>query len=167
MTQERIIVPVLGIESAAQFWMEIVQPNFLRFHNDPTAREAFNLCSSLWHLIDWVVKDDRTNPTSSSIYDLRKQFESQCPALSILHDVTTVSKHGELSKPRGTVKSTTASIQGVNFYFGAIGPVSEHPATYTVQLESGEEISLIVLVTAAYQFWEAFFQTTCKIAKII
>lgn len=159
MAQEKTIVPVLGIESAPQFWMEIVQPNFLRFHSDPTAREAFNLCSSLWHLIDWIEKDERTNPTRSSIYDLRKQFEGQCPALSILHDITTVSKHGELSKPRGPVASTKASIQGVNFYFSALGPVSEHQATYTVHLESGEEILLNELITSAYQFWEAFFKS--------
>lgn len=165
MNSSKPIAPVLGIESAAQFWMEIVQPNFLRFHSDPTAREAFNLCSSLWHLIDWVEKDWRTNPNSLSLYELRTQFESICPALSAIHDITTVSKHGSISKVRGGVSSSTAEIQGVNFYFSEFGPVSEHPATYTVHLENGENLSLHALIAVAYQFWDSFFRQPVQTVK--
>jgi hypothetical protein len=158
MSTNKSIVPVLGIESAAQFWMEIAQPNFLRFHNDPTAREAFNLCSSLWHLIDWVQIDHRTNPQNLSLRELRKQFETECTALSALHDITTVSKHGTIEKPRGIVSSSKANIQGVNFYFSSLGPVSEHPASYTIQLANGQEVLLHELLASAYSFWDKFFR---------
>lgn len=162
MTSSKPIAPVLGIESAAQFWMEIVQPNFLRFHSDPTAREAFNLCSSLWHLIDWVEKDGRTNPSNLTLHELRIQFEHSCPALSAIHDITTVSKHAAISKTRGSVRSSTAEVRGVNFYFSKLGPVSEHPAAYTVHLENGEKLSLHELIAAAYNFWDVFFKLPVK-----
>lgn len=165
MPESKTIPTVLGIESAAQFWMEIVQPNFLRFQSDPTAREAFNLCSSLWHIIDWIEKDWRTNTEKLSLHELRTQFESSCPALSALHDITTVSKHGSLSKSRGNVIFSTAEIQGVNFYFSKLGPVSEHPAAYTVHFENGETLSLHDLIATAYTFWDSYFKPPALINK--
>ena len=158
MSKEKFITPILGIESAAQYWMEIVQPNFLRFNSEPTAREAFNLCSSLWHLIDWVEKDFRTNPNRLSLGDLRNQFEIKCSALSALHDIATNSKHGGVSRPRSSIVSTKAIIDSVNFYFGSSGSISEHSANYIIELSNGDQVMLHKLVEGAYLFWSNYFK---------
>lgn len=152
--------PVLGIQFAAQFWMEVVQPNGIQFRSNPTptAREAFNLCSSLWHMIDWVTVDPRTNPDGKHISEVRKELEATCPALSVLHDITTLSKHASLSKPRGPVASSEAVLVGATFYFGPGGPVSEHPAEYVVTLENGKQFKLSDLLAEAFAFWEDYFR---------
>ena len=61
---------VLGIESPAQYWQEVVRPNALHYRQHPTAREAFNLAASLWHLVDWIFEDPRLNPQCQQKSDL-------------------------------------------------------------------------------------------------
>jgi hypothetical protein len=48
------VTEVLGITCAGHFLQEVVLPNAVHYRQHPTAREAFNLAASPWHLIDWV-----------------------------------------------------------------------------------------------------------------
>ena len=148
---------VLGIGSAAQYWMEIVLPNAVRFRTHPAALEAFNICSSIWHQIDWIANDPSTNPTSETLTALRVKFEAECPSLSVFHDITTLSKHKVISRPRAGLVETKVEFLGATFHFGGEEPLSEHPSKYTVVLESGDEIDLGELVEAALRYWRAFF----------
>ena len=91
---------VLGIESPAQYWQEVVVPNALHYRQHPTAREAFNLAASLWHLIDWVFEDPRLNPQCQQKSDLQATLRQQCPALGVMHDITTLYKHARITKPQ-------------------------------------------------------------------
>jgi hypothetical protein len=72
---------VLGVSSPAQYWQEVVLPNALHYRQHPTAREAFNLAASLWHLIDWIFEDRRLNPQYQQKSDLQATLRQQCPAL--------------------------------------------------------------------------------------
>ena len=129
---------VLRIESPAQYWQEVVLPNALHYRQHPTAREAFNLAASLWHLIGWIFEDPRLNPQRQQKSDLQATLRQQCPALGVMHDITTLYKHARMTKPQGKVAATDVEMLGATFYFGPGGPVSEHPAEYVVTLEGGE-----------------------------
>ena len=149
---------VLGIESPAQYWQEVVLPNALHYRQHPTAREAFNLAASLWHLIDWIFEDRRLNPQYQQKSDLQATLRQQCPALGGMHDITTLYKHARMTKPRGKVAATDVEMLGATFYFGPGGPVSEHPAEYIVTLEGGEQRPLSELFEEALRFWDGYFR---------
>lgn len=103
---------VLGIESPAQYWQEVVLPNALHYRQHPTAREAFNLAASLWHLIDWIFEDPRLNPQCQQKSDLQATLRQQCPALGVMHDITTLYKHARMTKPQGKVAATDVEMLG-------------------------------------------------------
>lgn len=149
---------VLGIESPGQYWQEVVLPNVLHYRQHPTAREAFNLAASLWHLIDWVFEDPRLNLQHQQKSDLQVAFRQQCAALGVMHDITTLYKHARMTKPQGKVASTDVEMLGATFYFGPGGPVSEHPAEYVVTLEGGEQRPLNELFDEALRFWDSYFR---------
>jgi hypothetical protein len=50
-------------------------------------------------------------------------------------------------------------IDGVSFYFGSSGPVSEHSANYIIELSNGDQVMLHKLVEDAYLFWNNYFKT--------
>lgn len=154
--------PIFGISYAAQFWMEIVQTNFVSFSKHPTAKEAFNMCSSLWHVVDWITKDTNINKSGKSISDIRQILESQCHSLSLMHDITTLSKHASLTRQRGNISSINVEILGATFHFGPGGPISEHPANYKLVFDDGSTSYLQEEIVKCMQFWENFFkqQTT-------
>jgi hypothetical protein len=149
---------VLGIESPAQYWQEVVLPNALHYRQHPTAREAFNLAASLWHLIDWIFEDPRLNPQRQQKSDLQATLRQQCPALGVMHDITTLYKHARMTKPQGKVAATDMEMLGATFYFGPGGPVSEHPAENVVTLEVGEQRLLSKLFDEALKFWDSYFR---------
>lgn len=150
--------PIFGISYAAQFFMEIVQTNFVSFSNHPTAKEAFNMCSSLWHLIDWITQDTTINKSGKSITEIRQILEPKCPSLSLMHDITTLSKHASLSRPRGNIVSTDAEFLGAIFHFGPSGPISEHPAKYKLTFDDGSTCYLHDEILKCMQFWEGFLK---------
>jgi hypothetical protein len=149
---------ILGIESPAQYWQEVVLPNALHYRQHPTAREAFNLAASLWHLIDWIFEDPRLNPQRQQKSDLQATLRQQCPALGVMHDITTLYKHARMTRPQGNVMATDVEMLGATFYFGPGGPVSEHPAEYVVTLEGGEQRPLNELFDEALKFWDSYFR---------
>ena len=152
---------VLGIESPAQYWQEVVRPNALHYRQHPTAREAFNLAASLWHLIDWAFEDQRLksrNLDKKDLQALQATFRQQCPALGVMHDITTLYKHARVSAPLGKVATMNVEMLGATFYFGPGGPVSEHPAEYIVTLEGGEQRPLNELFEEALRFWDGYFR---------
>jgi hypothetical protein len=148
---------VLGIESPAQYWQEVVFPNALHYRQHPTAREAFNLAASLWHLIDWIFEDPRLNPQCQQKSEFQAALRQQCWALGVMHDITTLYKHARITKPQGEVAATDVEVLGVTFYFGPGGPVSEHPAEYIVTLGGGEQRPLNELFDEALRFWQSYF----------
>ena len=152
------VTEVLGIISAGHFWQEVVRPNALHYRQHPTAREAFNLAASLWHLIDWIFEDPRLNPQCQQKSDLQATLRQQCPALGVMHDITTLYKHARITKPQGKVAATDVEMLGATFYFGPGGPVSEHPAEYIVTLEGGEQRPLNELFEEALRFWDGYFR---------
>ena len=98
-------------------------PNALHYRQHPTAREAFNLAASLWHLIDWIFEDPRLNPQRQQKSALQATLHQQCPALGVMHDITTLYKHARITKPQGKVAATDVEMLGATFYFGPGGPV--------------------------------------------
>ena len=156
-------ISILGIQRAAQFWMEVVQPNYVSYSQHPTAKEAFNICSSLWHLIEWVKADTTINISTKSLTAIRQILEPQCPSLKIIGDITNLSKHVILTKPQMTdLTSGDAELLGATFHFGPSGLISEHPANYKLIFADGSIHYLHEEVIKCMKFWESFFkqQTT-------
>jgi hypothetical protein len=152
------VTEVLGITCAGHFWQEVVLPNAVHYRQHPTAREAFNLAASLWHLIDWVFEDPRLNSQHQEKKALQTNLRQQCPALGVMHDITTLYKHARMTRPQGNVMATDVEMLGATFYFGPGGPVSEHPGEYVVTLEGGEQRPLNELFDEALKFWDGYFR---------
>lgn len=157
---------VLGVSNPAQYWQEVVLPNALHYRQHPTAREAFNLAASLWHLIDWVFEAPSLNSPHQEKKNLQATLRQQCPALGVMHDITTLYKHARMTKPQGNVTATDVEMLGATLYFGPGGPVSEHPAEYIVALEGGEQRPLNELFEEALRFWEGYFRADAAVRQV-
>lgn len=153
---------VLGIGGAVHYWLEVVQLNWVDFSQRPTPRTAFNLATSLWHLIEWVAADPTTNCGSNDARKLQDHLVAQCPALGVMHDIATGFKHWRVSTPRGGVEDSHLELLGATLVFGAGGPMSENAAQFTVNLSDGQDVPLQPLFVAALQFWQQYLSSSRK-----
>lgn len=92
------MTPQLGIVNSYNYWLEVIQPNWLNFSQRPSARKAFNLAASLWHVIEWIVQDKRHEHFGCSLKAVREYFIENCPDLAAMHDIATKGKHYTVSK---------------------------------------------------------------------
>lgn len=174
-----MLTNILGIGSPAHYWQEIIQPNRINFLKTPTAREAYNYCSSLWHVIDWLKEDLKYNPNNLAMENFRSTFLNQCPSLGVMHDIVTLAKHQKMSRSKGGLKSCTPNYEEAIFYAKTKTPVpkgmppnlpqlilsgeieelvSEHPSSYTIILENGVETTLHEQANISYEFWAKYFK---------
>lgn len=151
---------VFGITGAYQFWSEVVAPNYFKYCEFPAAKEAFNICTSIHHLLDWIQSDANLNQSQLSLTKTRAYFYELCPNLKIIGDISNYSKHCVLtSKPISSATSSTAHIQGVGFYFTRLGPFSDHPAIYEIELIDGSKVMLNLILNQVIDFWDNFFKS--------
>lgn len=151
---------VFGITCAYQFWSEVVAPTYFQYCEFPAAKEAFNICTSIHHLLDWIQSDVTINKTNLQINDIREYFYALCPNLRIIADISNYSKHCVLtSKRKSTATSSTAHIQGMKFYFTRLGPFSDHPARYEIELIDGSKVELFLILNEVIDFWDNFFKS--------
>lgn len=149
---------VLGVLNASNYWDELAFPNWISFTENMSARNAFNLAYSLWHILDWISLDKRHGFSGTSLGDIRGVFEKEFPLLGVVHDVATLGKHATVSRPRGGVIGITASITGAVLYFGPGGPRSEHPSDFTVTFSDGSTMPLLEIFKGAVEYWDRYFK---------
>lgn len=151
---------VLGIQNAFHYWQEIVQPNAIEYGRTRSARSAFNLATSLWHLQEWVVvqmnPDVSKKELESEKSKLMQALLQQCPELGVLHDIATASKHGMVSRPKGDVAASSAEITAVHFCFAESQPVTEHAAEMLIELKDGSVKKLEQVLGAAFNYWNHY-----------
>jgi hypothetical protein len=54
----------LGLNSAKQFWSEVVLPDYDQFTKSHSARDAVHVALSAWHLHDWVFWEQLPSSTN-------------------------------------------------------------------------------------------------------
>jgi hypothetical protein len=148
----------LGVLNSYNYWDELAFPNWIAFTKNPSARNAFNLAYTLWHVLDWISLDRRHGFSGASMQDIRDFFEGDFPMLGVIHDVATLGKHARVTRPRGGVVGITASITGAVVYFGPSGPRSEHPSEFTVKFNDGSTSSLFEVFQGAVEYWDKYFR---------
>ena len=147
-----------GIVNAYNYWIEIIQPNWINYENAPTPRTALNLASSLWSVIDWIKHDPVHGMQDLEPEKIRKHFQEKCMALGIAHDLGTHGKHYTISRPRGAATVANNEPTGTIFCFNTpFGPVSEHTADFSVVLEGGTQLPLNQNIREVMDFWHSYF----------
>jgi hypothetical protein len=90
----------IGVTSAAQFWREVVLPDYDQFAGSPTARDAVHAAVTAWHLHDWVWREQ---PNYANNRDLLRRFQNKlianCPQIRLLWVSTEKAKHRDLYRP--------------------------------------------------------------------
>ncbi|MFC7513577.1 hypothetical protein ACFQUU_01020 [Herbaspirillum sp. GCM10030257] len=147
-----------GIVNAYNYWIEVIQPNWVNFENTPTPRTAFNLATSLWSVMDWIRHDPVHGMQQLKIEEIRQHFQGKCPALGIVHDLGTHGKHYTVRAPRGAASVDAGELTGAVFCFSTpYGPISEQTADFAVVLDEGEQVSLHEIFRQAMNFWHSYF----------
>lgn len=148
----------LGIVNAYNYWIEVIQPNWINFENTPTPRTAFNLANSLWSVIEWINHDPAHGMPHLKPREIQNQFQEKCPVLGIIHDLITHGKHYTVSTPRGAATIIPRELTGAIFCFNTpFGPVSEQTVDFSVVLDGGAEISLDQVFRTAMDYWHSYF----------
>ena len=147
-----------GIVNAYNYWIEVIQPNWINFENAPTPRTAFNLASSLWNVIEWIKHDPAHGMQDLKLKEIQSYFQGKCAALGVVHDLGTHGKHYTVSRPRGNATTTDNELTGMIICFNTpFGPVSEQTAVFSVVLEGGTEFPLNQLFREVMDFWHSYF----------
>ena len=104
------------IDSARDFWIKIAKPDYMEFRDNPTdLRKAFHAAASLYHVVDWVWSDYKSNPQmvygAGSLTDLRDHIiQNECADFELVRDVADSAKHFRLDRSSATVRSATEVI---------------------------------------------------------
>ncbi len=150
--------PQFGIVNAYNYWIEVIQPNWIDYENASTPRKAFNLASSLWSVIEWIQHDIAHGLQHLSPEQIRSHFQEKCQALKIVHDLGTHGKHYTVSRPRSEASVSGSEMTGAIFCFSTpYGPVSEQTADFFVSGKSGEEVPLSAIFRETMNFWHCYF----------
>jgi hypothetical protein len=152
------MIPKLGIVNSYNYWDEIVKLNWVSYTQSSTARQAFNLASSLWHVIEWIRQDERHPSYGPQLKDVQDHFLSGCPDLAVMHDVATSGKHYTVSKPKSAMDTIGGEMDGAVLVFGPGGPMSEHTAEFIVTMDDGSERPLREIFGRCMEYWDAYFK---------
>src|SRR5690606_20887933 len=74
---------------------------------------AEKTCDDAWHLIDWVLIDEKQNDQTLTKESFRIRVYNECPEMKILHDLVNSFKHRNLTNPKVHIKE--AKIQAGDF----------------------------------------------------
>ena len=147
-----------GISNSFHYWDEVIKHNVMDYKRMPTARTAFNLANSMWSVIEWIKNDPKYELKNEKMEVIRKRFEAQCPALSVMHDLCTHGKHYTIGRPRSdsTINSDTKT--GINLIAGGPGLMIEPLTDFTVVSMDGEQVPLNDKFQEVIDFWLHFFE---------
>jgi hypothetical protein len=148
-----------GIVNAYNYWIEIIQPNWVTYLNSATSRTAFNLANSLWSVIEWIKNDPRHDLGHLGTKAIQNLFQEKCNVLGVVHDLATHGKHYTVTRPRSGETVNSKKLTGAVFCFNApYGPMSEQTVDFMVVLENGEECPLKDIFKEAMDFWDVYFK---------
>lgn len=150
--------PTLGIVNAYNYWLEVLMPNWCVFTSHTSAKNAFNLAASLWHVLEWIEKDERHGFIGKSKTDIRNHFISACPNLGIMHDIVTMSKHITVSSPKGGFSSVTGEPHQLILHSGPAGMFPESGSDFVIQMKDGAEIRLLDAFKVVVDYWTEYFK---------
>jgi hypothetical protein len=92
-----------GVDGAQSNFQEVVRPNLLEFHRNPSARTAANAALSLWALFEWLWCE--RHPTEAASADRKRAFNQFCASqtdvchqIAYVRDIAEAWKHCRLSR---------------------------------------------------------------------
>lgn len=150
--------PTLGIVNAHNYWLEVLMPNWCVFAAHPSAKNAFNLAASLWHVLEWIEKDAVHGFGGKTKSDIRHHFMSQCPNLGIMHDIVTMSKHITVGTPKGGFSSVAGEPYQLMLHKGREGMFPESASDFVIHMQDGSEARLLDAFKVVVDYWTEYFK---------
>ena len=142
-----------GLNSVAEFWDRLIVPDVRTFIQEPSARAAFEVALSLWHLHDWVWHerhpDEENHGSRFNAY--RTWLLIACPELGWLRDVADAGKH------RGFGRNRVVDGAGPHSVIGSagtlIGVSIGGRVGYFLVINDGSHQDLAAVLQVAVEFW--------------
>ena len=69
-----------GNDTPEKFWQNIARPDLVEFRQNPTARTAYHVATSLWSMTEWMW---RKRHSTEDWQQYRAEQCSKCPSLSL------------------------------------------------------------------------------------
>jgi hypothetical protein len=145
----------LGINSAKQFWSEVVLPDYDQFTKSHTARDAIHVALSTWHLHDWVLCEQ---PSSTKKPDFQNNLICACPELGWIRDYAETAKHRRLNRP-GEVKKVEPDSQVESIHpislgeFGSLSVAIRGTSPVTMVLDNGISHQFSDVLSRVIDYW--------------
>lgn len=146
----------LGLNSAKQFWSEVVLPDYDQFTKSPTARDAVHVALSIWHLHDWVFHEQ---PSSTKKKDFQNELISACPELGWIRDYAEAAKHRGLDRTVEVNKvepdSQVESIHPISLgEFGSFSLTIRGTSPVTMILDNGISHQFSDVLSRVIDYWQ-------------
>jgi hypothetical protein len=149
----------LGLNSAKQFWNEVVLPDYDQFTKSQTARDAVHVALSAWHLHDWLLCERQS---STKKRDFQNELICACPELSWIRDYAEAAKHRGINRPGEVNKvepdSQVESIHPISLgEFGSFSLAIRGTSPVMMVLDDGTSHQFSDVLSRVIDFWRTQF----------
>ena len=139
----------IGINSAKEFWSEVVLPDCDQFRKSHTARDAVHAALTAWHLHDWVFLEQPLASCTNK-RDFQEKLIAACPELGWVREYAETAKHRRLSRQGLAVSKVEPDAQ-VERDFGLL-KISGTSAV-TMFLDDGTAHSFADVLSHVIDYW--------------
>ncbi|MEK6783147.1 MAG: hypothetical protein AABY93_15710 [Bacteroidota bacterium] len=93
------------IVNSKQFFSKLLEDSKDYQIDKTSSRLAINCAMTAWHLSDWIYFEEEYDKIYKLV-DFQERLKKLCPALQIMHDICTGSKHFHLTKHQSKVEES-------------------------------------------------------------
>jgi len=152
---------MFGIENSKDKLFQL-EENFKMLKQDPlNVSLAEKACSDAWHLIDWVLVDQKAINPLLTKGQFRTRVYIECAEMKILHDLVNTEKHRELDRPKMIITETKKRGGAFSSAFSKDFDVSR----LEIHFENQSKIDVDDLVKIAIDYWRNIILQTNRIVE--
>lgn len=145
---------MFGIQNSKDRLKQL-EENFEKLKQDElNVSLAEQTCSDAWHLVDWVLSEQKLIDPTLTKGIFRAKVYNECPEMKILHDLVNSFKHKELDRPKVRITETRKHGGAFSSDFSKDFDVSR----LEVHFENQSKIDVDDLVKIAIDYWNQLIE---------
>lgn len=114
-----------------------------------------------WSLTEWVGKEFGRVVTQNDLGVFRNTLYLRCPHLKVLHDISNMSKHMTLSKPKSSISRAGEQ----NGPFSSAFTTQFQSTSLVIELKDGTIYKVNDMIDEVLDFWNYYFKNDLQISN--
>ncbi|HEY1009882.1 MAG TPA: hypothetical protein VGE58_07210 [Daejeonella sp.] len=159
MFKRKLIMGIFEINDSIDKFKLLVK-QYEHYKNKQLSTDtAVSFFETAWSLTEWVGKEFGGVVTQNDLGIFRNALYPRCPHLKVLHDISNMSKHMTLSKPKSSI-SKTGKQTGP---FSSAFTMQFQSTSLVIELEDGTIYQVNDMIDEVLDFWNYYFKNDLQI----